>query len=598
MGRSKVNKGKGSSGKKTDKDSNWHIIKVGSRTINLKEIEFNRANLKKLFKVTKERHTKARYLPLILITFAILLLAFSFIWSVVIFPKMAVIPDNMEMTISLVGKANVINESNGARESINISASISTKFGKSQGNEIPVNQTVSLMDEDNNVDLISKYEGIIEESKEMNVDRRTGEILSGGGGQLLLPMNSIDEDEYPFFNLDTSSIGLISYEGKKEIKGLDTLEYRMKMNNEYLGEYEAMGPVPPIIINFTGNTNYWFEKRTGIPVDVDRQMTLHSDLPDLLKVPDGLVQNRLLIGKALLVDMVDTTKKVNVDMEVPYNITTTLQLGSTLVMWENMTGYDSNTGEKLPEVYQLPVYKRKISINQNTAEHVYEPRLKGTNLYDRREGNWMFPFGDMSKKPKKFDWFNQVTNTTMDCIFQGQEEHRGMNTYKFMIAAENYNMKPLDSKVENMVMIYDGYQEYWADAETGIIYDIHLNFSLSILSVNDPYDYENKTLIASVDVIMDSNSIEESRNFINQARGFFPYSEKRLMVFTGTLELSSASQKELVDNAEEMSFLILLGSTIVPYSTMGFGIVSLFTGGFLKRKRDLLWVDESDATSR
>ena len=506
-------------------------------------------------------------------------------------PDMMVIPDGMEMKIELVGEARIINESNGEFSDNNIKAILSTEFGKSRGDNIEVIQTLQLLNTDTGEDLIAKYEGLIENSRQFTVNKRTGEIIEGGTGQMLLPIGNLEKKDYGFFNIDTNSTNLLDYIGAMERSGLDTYTYHMSLEDEFLGKYTAAGPVPTTDIFFKGNTTYWFERRTGIPVDVERDMDLYIDIPNVLKIPDGFVQQRVLIGNATLVDLEDTTKTTDIDMKVLFNMTWDLQLGDTLVLWENMTGYNADTGEKLPEVYQLPVYERLISIDQYNASHVNDTRLDTLEKYDRRAGQWMFPFGRMNESRTIYRWFNQVTNKTMDCVLQGRESHLGADTFRYRMEASDYAMKPKDSKLENMIMIFDGYMDYWVDVETGIIHDTHINFTYSVLSVNNPDDFRNKTRLASVDISMSPESLNESMVNLTQARGFFPHSEKRLVVFSGHMELSEKSKRELGDMADSLSTQILIGETILPYSCAAIGVVLLFIGGYQKRKRDIFYLE-------
>ena len=553
-------------------------------------MDINKKLIKKIIKRYRRRYTKHRYSPLIFAILGSLFLIFAFVWRMSILPDMMVIPDGMEMKIELYGEARIINETNGEFSDNNIKAILATEFGKSRGDNIEVTQTLQFVNTDTGEDLLAKYEGLMESSRTFTVNRRTGTIVEGGWGQMLLPIGNLERKDYSFFNIDTNSTNLLEYVGTGEISGLDTYSYRMTLENEFLGQYNASGPVPPTDIHFNGNTTYWFEKRTGIPVAVERDMDLHIKVPNVLKIPDGLVQQRVLIGNATLVDMTDTTQTKDINMMVLFNMTWDLQLGNTLVLWENMTGYDADTGEKLPEVYQLPVYERLISINQNDASHVNEPRMSTAEKYHRRTGQWMFPFGEMNESRTSYSWFNQVTNSTMDCVFQEREYHKGADTFRYRIEAYNYTMKPQDSKLENMIMIFDGYLDYWADVETGIIHDTRIDFTFSVLSVNDPDDFRNKTRLASVDVSMSPESLNESMTNLTQARGFFPHSDKILVVFSGRMELSERSKRELVDMADSLSTQILIGETILPYTCAVLGAVLLFIAGYQKRKRDIFYL--------
>jgi len=524
----------------------------------------------------------------------VLLISFTFVWNLLILPGMMVIPDGMEMEIELEGKARIINETDGSFSTDNITATLSTVFGESRGDDIDVTQSLSLINVDTGEDLIKKYEGLMESTRDLTVDRRTGEIVEGGSGQMLLPMGNIEKTDYKFFNIDTNSTGLIRYIEEDERSGLDTLAFEMSLEDQYLGQYKASGPVPATDIFVNGNTKYWFEHRTGIPADAEREMELYIDLPNLKKIPDDLVQQRILLGNATLVDMNDTTQTKYIRMMVMMNMTTIRQWGPNgeiLVVWENMTGYDADTGEELPEVYQLPVYERLLSVNQLTAKHVNEPKLKGTEKYHEREGQWMFPFGKIDTGIKSYRWFNQVTNTTMDCVLQGREEHMGADCYRYRIEDTNYRMKPQDSKLENMIMIFDGFMDYWADAETGLIHDTHINFTFSVLSVNKPDDFANKTRLASADISMSSQTIAESLANLTQARGFFPHSAKRLIVFKAEMKLTEASRKELADTAGSFSTQLLFGETIIPYTCVAGGTICLFVGGYRKRKRDIFYLE-------
>jgi len=203
----------------------------------------------------------------------------------------------------------------------------------------------------------------------------------------------------------------------------------------------------------------------------------------------------------------------------------------------------------------------------------------------------MFPFGKIDPNVTSYKWFNQVTNTTMDCVLQEREEHKGADCYRYRIEAVNYPMKPQDSKLENMIMIFDGFMDYWADAETGLIHDTHINFTFSVLSVNNPDDFANKTRLASADISMSSGTIEESLANLTQARGFFPHSAKRLIVFKAQMRLTEASRKELADTAGSLSTQMLFGGTIIPYSCAAIGTVLLFVGGYRKRKRDIFYLE-------
>ena len=572
-------------------DSSSATIRIGSKSIKLSEVELNRDNVQKLVRRYRKRYTRYRYSPLILAITGTLLLVFSFIWNIWILPSMVVIPEGMDMTIEHEGRATIVNESNGEYFDTDVKAVLTSSFGRARGDTIDVTQTLEMFDRNTGEDLIAKYEGLLESEREFLVNRRTGAIESGGDGQMLLPIGNVKRTDYSFFNIDTNSSGILSFSGESERAGLDTLRFDMSLNREFMGEYQAGGPVPPTDIYFDGETTYWFEERTGIPVDAEREMELNVELPDLLKIPDGLAQKRVLVGNATLVDIEDTTKTRDINMLVLFNISTVLQLGNTLVMWENATGFDADTGKILPEIYQIPNYERLISIDQKSAKHVYDKRLVGNDKYHDREGYWLFPFGRMDADRDTYPWFNQVTNTTMDCVYMGKEEHKGVETLWYRSGAENYKMKPQDSKMENMIMIFDGFMDYWADEETGIVHDIRLNFTYSILSVNDPDDFANKTRLASVDCVMSEGTLKESLANLTQARGFFPHSGKRLTVFVADLEISEGSGEELAELAGDMSTQLFMGEIIVPYTCAALGIASLFAGGFLKRKRDIFYLE-------
>ncbi len=584
-------------------DDGDHSIGIGSQNIKLKDlsikelydrIDLNKKTIRKIIKRYRKRYTRYRYRPVVFAVLGLFLISFSFVWNLLILPSMMVIPDGMEMEIELEGKARIINETDGSFSTDNITATLSTAFGESRGNNIDVTQTLSLINMDTGEDLIKKYEGLMESTRDLTVDRRTGEIVGGGSGQMLLPMGNIEKTDYKFFNIDTNSTGIIRYTGEDERNGLDTLAFEMSLEGQYLGQYKASGPVPATDIFVNGNTKYWFEHRTGIPADAEREMELYIDLPNLKKIPDDLVQQRILLGNATLVDMNDTTQTKYIRMMVLMNMSTIRQWGKNgeiLVVWENMTGYDADTGEKLPEVYQLPIYERLLSVNQLTAKHINEPKLKSTEKYHEREGQWMFPFGKIDPNITSYKWFNQITNTTMDCVLKGRESHEGADCYRYRIEGENYQMKPQDSKLENMIMIFDGFLDYWADAETGLIHDTHINFTFSVLSVNKPDDFANKTRLASADISMSSESIAESLSNLTQARGFFPYSGKRLIVFKAQMSLSEASSKELSDTAGSFSTQLLFGETIVPYSCAAVGTAFLLVGGYWKRKRDIFYLE-------
>ena len=574
-----------------------------SQNLNLKDltikeiyerIDLNKKTIRKIIKRYRKRYTRYRYSPAVFAMVGFFLISFTFVWNLLILPGMMVIPNGMEMQIELEGKARIINETDGSFSDDNITATLSTVFGESRGDNVDVTQTLSLLDLDTGEDLINKYEGLMESTRDLTVDRRTGVIVEGGSGQMLLPMGNIEKTDYNFFNIDTNSTGLIRYTGEDERSGLDTLAFEMSLEGQYLGQYKASGPVPATDIFVNGNTKYWFEHRTGIPADAEREMELYIDLPNLKKIPDDLVQQRILLGNATLVDMNDTTKTTYIAMMVMMNMSTIRQWGKngeTLVVWENMTGYDADTGEKLPEVYQLPIYERLLSVNQVTAKHVNEPKLKGTEKYHLREGQWMFPFGKIDPNITRYKWFNQITNTTMDCVLQGREDHLGADCYRYRIEGANYRMKPQDSKLENMIMIFDGFLDYWADAETGLIHDTHINFTFSVLSVNKPDDFANKTRLASADISMSSQSIAESLSNLTQARGFFPHSGKRLIVFKAEMSLSEASSKELSDTAGSFSTLLLFGEFVIPYTCAAGGTILLLVGGYRKRKRDIFYLE-------
>ena len=584
-------------------DVDGHTIRIGSHNFNLKDlairdiyerIDLNKTTIRKIIKSYRKRYTRYRYSPAVFAIAGFCLISFTFVWNLLILPGMMVIPDGMEMEIELEGKARMINETDGSFSDNNISATLSTVFGKSRGDNVGVTQTLSFINVDTGEDLIAKYEGLMESTRDLTVDRRTGEIVEGGSGQMMLPMGNLEKIDYDFFNIDTNSTGIIRYTGEDERSGLDTLAFEMSLDGQYLGQYKASGPVPATDIFVNGNTKYWFEHRTGIPADAEREMDLYIDLPNLKKIPDDLVQQRILLGNATLVDMNDTTKTKYIGMMVMMNMTTIRQWGrdgEILVVWENMTGYDADTGEELPEVYQLPVYERLLSVNQLTAKHVNEPKLKGTEKYHVREGQWMFPFGKLDTNVTSYRWFNQITNTTMDCVLQERELHRGADCYRYRIEATNYRMQPQDSKLENMIMIFDGFLDYWADAETGLIHDTHINFTFSVLSVNKPDDFANKTRLASADISMSDKSLGESLSNLTQARGFFPHSGKRLVVFKARMKLSEKSRKELADTAGSFSMQLLFGEMIIPYTCAAGGTVLLFVGGYRKRKRDIFYLE-------
>jgi len=566
-------------------------VRIGKKRITLKDFDLNKENIRRLVKKYRKRYKKYRFTPLIFALTGSLLIIFALVWNIWLFPDLVVIPDGMEMDIELIGTARIINESNGEFSEIKVKATLTSSFGKSRGEKIDVTQTLQLVNSETGEDLISKYEGLIESSRSFTVNKKTGTIVRGGSGQMLLPMGNIEKTDYSFFNLDTNSTGTIEYSHEAERSGLDTLRFDMKLEDEFLGEYRASGPVPATDIFFNGNTTYWFEKRIGLPVDAEREMNLYIDLPDLYKIPDGLVQQRIILGNATLVDTEDTTKTRDIRMMVMFNITTVLQLDNTLVLWENITAYDAETGEKLPEIYQVPNYERLISLDQYSFQHVYDKRLEGSDKYQKREGYWLFPFGRLNENRTLYRWFNQVTNSTMDCVFQGKEFHKGTDTYRFRCGATNFKMKPQDSKMENMIMIFDGFIDYWADVETGIVHDTRINFTFSVLSVNDPDDFENKIRLSSVDCSMSQESLDESMINLTQARGFFPYSNKRLVVFSANMELSPESREELSELAESMSTQYFLGDIILPYSCAAIGVAVLFFGGYLKRKRDIFYLE-------
>ena len=198
-------------------------------------------------------------------------------------------------------------------------------------------------------------------------------------------------------------------------------------------------------------------------------------MPSMAKIPDNLHEIVYYDGKLGMLNT--TTLKMDYrSIEIMREITAMKKEGDVLLVREDISVKDKQTGEYLPDFNMTTIY----GIDPYTSKNV--PGYGDTN----RVGQWIFPIGvekknylvwnsDMDDAYRK--GYVDVNSATGIAHYIGEKKIDGVKTYEYTGHQNEVYIGPgPEGTPPGTKTYYMGDQTAWADAKTGLIvdYDNHV----------------------------------------------------------------------------------------------------------------------------
>ena len=192
-------------------------------------------------------------------------------------------------------------------------------------------------------------------------------------------------------------------------------------------------------------------------------------VPSMKKYPSDLDMVIYYDGKLGMLNM-STLNMDYSDITIQRHVKALKHEGNILIIREDISVFDANTGKELPEFHSVKIY----GINERTAENV-----KGYGDLDRL-GHWVLPVGiekrnyaiwnsDLDDACKK--GYISPQQAVATAYYDGVEYVEGVKCYRYYGGQHDIYIGPLPDLPEAK-MYYSGEQQAWADVVTGTIINL------------------------------------------------------------------------------------------------------------------------------
>lgn len=402
---------------------------------------------------------------------------------------------------------------------------------------------------------------IFEEEK-----NRTEKVESGK--RKFFPLFGVEKKSYRIWNDAINDTVKARYVKESEIRGVKTYIYEVSIENYELRNIErekAMGEGP---ILYNEHTRWWIAVETSIPIYLDTDALTSIIFPDFKKlwVEEGewitLSDGRIWASDSNGV----TGEEKNVTREEHNNVSL-LDDDHNIAIFETWTVlYDKETGEPLDDEYQDSTHYI-FAVDRTTFQYV-----EGIGNTERK-GYYTFPWGNLEKRD--YLMWDMVLDMQGVAEFKGEEKRHGVNTYLYEIREENV---PIDDP--NMILpieetygydyYYDGFIRYWVEIESGIIIDVHINGTISM--VPGTYAYNPildepiyKRDVGSLDFTFPNDTVELMKAIaVLFVDVLFPLSNTNLPVFALQVHFSDEMTEKMVELNNILSSILRILRWYIP----------------------------------
>ena len=253
-----------------------------------------------------------------------------------------------------------------------------------------------------------------------------------------------------------------------------------------------------------------------------------------------------------------------------------------VALYQNkVTYYDRSTGEPLDESVQGGT--EEFAVDRVTYR--YLTGYLGTG----RSGFYQFPVGSIEKR--NYPWWDENHQRENTAEFVDETERMNRRVYLYRMISEDVQVEAGNA----ILPIYyhpgteyrmDFVQEWYVDAETGLMIDMTINGTIYVLS-SGPFGLIEES-VGYFDVELPDNTTELLLNVSDLYRDLLiPMSDKPIRAFSMEISFSESLNRDLIGISDEVALYIDLFSNSIPtgLTIIGTAIIAIIVVGLLIYRR-------------
>jgi len=385
------------------------------------------------------------------------------------------------------------------------------------------------------------------------------------------PFGGVEKKDYRIWDPLANDTVDATYQKEVNIRGQECYVYNVQMENQSVVEIDD-GDGNPFRVYAHQNTDYYLDSKTTVPVNLDVELMLGVDFPDLTRLqPDfeNRVENRSLT--VLIKDSDSVTGWKVEEVREEHHQDAYLDQDDTNIIWYEhwVERYDNTTGDPLDPSQQDNTVT-KYAVDRTTYQ--YLPGLGNS----QRSGYYTFPIGKIEKK--NYPMWDEGAGMQSNARFI--KETLGpldRPVYLYEMRSENFTFEESDLlfPIDNpgaLELVGDSTTRYWLDRETGFPLDIAIELVISVRSGGPLHGVKEPVYKVYFELPQDAKE-NLSKIVAVLAILLKCVNDKSLNVLYIDLQFASNLQYDLADIAKLIGYVFDTLDLYIPIITIGLGIL-------------------------